>query len=307
MGDGPQRSGPTVYREALEPGDPELGDDTVGQVTRHGDRGRWIDRSHDPRPAPPGRGRRKGQDRHPAGAQRGPNREVGLAPGARDDPAAGHLGPDRAVQGHLDSRVDGHEVGDAGDDRRPVGVTGGDDHDPLVAVDPLEQPPAAEHVTADVEAPVERLAGPGESAGLDQVDAGVADHAAVEPEVPVVDQLAEDSGRDGPDPELESGPVGDVAGHVARDGPFPLTDRLGYQLGERVVDVDQEVEVVAADLPGTVDVRHLRVDLGHDERCGADHVDAGGRVGAEAEPAVGTRGADLDEGDVGRERAAGRP
>jgi hypothetical protein len=105
------------------------------------------------------------------------------------------------------------------------------------------------------------------------------------------------------DPELEGGAVVHQVGDVAADRLLDLGELLGGLLVDRVVDLDQVVDLLDVDERVAVGPRHPRVDLGDDRPRDLDR--RVGHVDRDAQRAVAVlvRGRDVDEGDVDGEQA----
>ncbi len=112
----------------------------------------------------------------------------------------------------------------------------------------------------------QRLAAPGDDARLHQVHHPVGHHLRVQPEVLVARELGQHRVRNLPDAQLQRGPVGnqpgDVAANLLGDGVLLLVGALQ----ERLVHRHQPVHAAHVEERVPVRARHVRVDLGEQQR-----------------------------------------
>ncbi len=175
--------------------------------------------------------------------------------------------------------------------------------DDRVVVDEVVQAPRAHEERGHHLAGVEALAGVGDDALVVEVDDALAEHLGVDAEVVLLVQEHEDGVGDAADAELQAGAVLHEAGDVAADRLLHRTYPGGRQLDDRLVALDDRVDLVEMDERVAVGARHVGVHLG-DHRPGG----LGGRLGvvdrdAEGAIAVFVRRRDVDERHVGRQVA----
>ena len=272
---------PLADRLAVELGHAKLGNDVLDVVARRDHPRARLEGRHDPAQLVPLRRRRQRDDRYPALRARRAVDKVELPADAAVKVRADAVGADLTRQVDLDRRVQGHLAIILGDHKGVVDVLGPVQLDDRVVVDKPIEPLGANDEPGDDLARVECLAAVGDDPGLDQVDDAVRKELGVNAQIAFVVQKAEHRIRDGPDPHLHGGAVGDQVGDMARDLGRQLALALARHLGlcQGIVDRDDVVDAADVDKSVAEGARHLLVDLGDDDA---------GRLGR------GLRQADLD-------------
>ena len=175
--------------------------------------------------------------------------------------------------------------------------------DHRVVVDEVIQALRAHEERGDELASIALLAGAGDRAGLHEIHDRVAEHLGVDPEVAPVAELERRGSRDGADPELEGGAVGNELGDKRADAPLDHADRRLMELIRRLVGLHREVDLVDMDEAVAEGPRHRPVELDDDRPGGSDRgMHRLDRCPERAE-AVLVRRRGIDEGHIERKRA----
>ena len=304
VGDADEVLGAVLEGASFEACDAVFGADVVDVVARGADGGAFGEEGLDARDFAAGGGAGHGDDGLALAGERGAADEVHLAADAAvladADGLAGHL----PLQVHLEAGVDGDHAVVLRDDEGVVDVVDRVKLHVGVLVDEVVELACAHDEGDHGLAAVEGLAAAVDDAAAHEVHHAAGEHLAVDAEVVLVGQRAQDGVGDGADAELEGGAVGHERGAVAPDGELHLARGGQLQLLQAVGAGDDVVDLRHMDQRVAVGEGHQLVGLDDDGLGGADG--GLGVVAADAERAIalGVGGRGLEDGHVARYVAA---
>jgi hypothetical protein len=172
-----------------------------------------------------------------------------------------------------------------------------------VVIDVVVELARPQRKAGDDLAAIHRLPGAGHRAGFDQFNNAIRDHLRVYPEVLFPFEEAEQGLGNASDPELERATVFDEAGDVLSDlsGGICHVGRRHFEDGG--IGRHQHVNVIDVDLGVAQRARHVRVDLGNDQRGVLRGAFNDVHRHTQAADAMFVRGGDMDQRHVQRKLA----
>ena len=171
-------------------------------------------------------------------------------------------------------------------------------HHHRVVVDEIKRCSSSADQSCHDVAREERVGGAGDRPGGLKIDDAVADHAAVNGQIGVIDQGHHHRIGQRADPKLQCGTVAHDRGDERADDKRRLVRWAANRLDQLGLGIDQQVNFVGVQLGSAVAVGHPWVDLGDDERRFGDGGKGRGHADSKAVPTLRTRWAHVDDGHI---------